>query len=132
MLILLLKTPSCNAGNAGWGFFACEIAHPSNCTLIGLFSKNFCLDIHGSFDCHHNNACHIPTADCACDGKGIAELEGLFTFPVGCDYMGEKGGWYHFDNGTLVRAKNLKACKAVSRNCFGVGVPNFEQGFQRQ
>jgi len=116
-----------------WGFKACEIAHttpPDNCVVIGLGGKAGCADMLGTFDCHHNSACHVPTRDCACNGpKGdSAEIAGL-KVPEACQPYGLANGWYHFDAGHLVGPMSRKKCRQESCACFGMCVPNYEQGF---
>ena len=117
---------------SGWGFQACEIAHPDTCTIVGLNSLAFCRDMLGTFGCHHNVACHAGSLACACNGKGIAELEGL-SIPADCTFYGLKQpAWYHFQDGVLSKPMSFRKCIRESPNCFGMGFPNYEQGFKRQ
>lgn len=135
--ILALAGPAA-AGATGpyHSFSVCEIAHPDTCYDIGDWKTlAACRDMLGTFLCHHNAACHVPTSDCACNGPGIAELAG-FDAPGDCDQprtefgqLGQKAGWYAFQGSALVRYRNLKACRAASHHCFGIGLENFEQGF---
>lgn len=137
VVLLLFAAPSW-AGFTGpyHSFEVCEIAHPDNCYDIGDWrTLAACRDMLGTFLCHHNAACHVPTSDCACNGPGIAELEG-FIAPEDCDrprtvmgQLGQRAGWYAFQSGVLTRYRNLKTCRAASHHCFGIGLENFEQGF---
>lgn len=113
------------------GFTACEIAHPTNCFEFVSPSLAGCRDLLGTFDCHHNGACLTGSPGCACNGPGIAEREGLFV-PNDCEPEGFKNGWYYFDYGTLIRAKNLRDCRAHSSDGFIVGGPNYEQCFKNE
>ncbi len=128
LFILSFSTPTL-AGFTGplCGFYACEIAHPANCHVIGLLHQAACRDLLGTFLGHHNKACTRNLLGCAIDGPGIAKLEGLLVQDdCECDF-GLKNGWYHYEEGTLVGPTGLKKCKAASHHCFGE--PNFEQGF---
>jgi len=128
---VLLVPQVIHAGFTGpyYGFAVCEIAHPNNCTLIGLWrTPAACKDMLGSFLYEHPTSCRSGR-NCAPIGPGIAYYIG-YSAPLDCSTVGLKSAWYYYDNGVLSPPLSLKGCKAKSKACFGVGFPNYEQGFK--